>query len=335
MKPRERTPNRVIFVLVLAVALPFVVSYVVYYGFGTNYTADVFNEEGFREQYESGVYRYRILGRHLLLGTHSLMESDFFVSRMIREHLPDPPAGALILDPGTDPVFYASYFVLNTFFLVVCGILMYLILAGSPSVEKTLKLVAGILLMGLTQYVVCPYDTLSHALLLLTFLLMRRQPKFGLPMILLVLAASTLTRETAVLAIPFFIALNWDRVSARRPRELRHLILITAAFAATYLLLRILLGFDSALWQNVRLLENVSSPRSIAGFLALPVVAYPLAWVSGSRRKSLVFLVSCLPYWLAMLAIAETWEIRLWVPVWLGLLSLTPAGGQTSEWEVA
>ena len=324
----ERMYSRAVCVLLLAVALPCLVSYEVYYGFGTNYTADVFHEEGFREQYESGVYRYRVLGRHLLLGTHSLMESDLFISRLMREKLPEPPAGALALDARTDPVFYASYFVLNTFFLMMCGILMYLILAGSPVAEMTLKLLVAILLIGLTEYVVCPYDTLSYALVLLTFLLILRQQKFGLPMILLALAASTLARETAVLAIPFFIAHNWEGISARRPRQLRHLALMAGVFAATYLLLRVLLGFDSALWQNVRFLENISSTRSIAGFLALPVVAYPLTAVSGSRRKSLVFLAACLPYWLAMLVVAETWETRLWVPVWLGLLSMAPPAGK-------
>jgi len=335
VKLGELTPNRVVFMLMLAVALPFLVSYEVYYGFGTNYTADVFHEEGFREQYESGVYRYRVLGRHLLLGTHSLMESDLFFSRLMREHLPEPPAGALALDAGTDPVFYASYFVLNTFFLVLCGILMYLILAGSPVAEMTLKLLAAILLIGLTEYVVCPYDTLSYALVLLTFLLILRQSKFGLPMILVALAASTLARETAVLAIPFFIAHNLEGISARRPRQLRHLTLMAAVFAAIYMLLRVLLGFDSALWQNVRFLENISSTRSIAGFLALPVVAYPLTAVSGSRRKSLVFLAACLPYWLAMLVVAETWETRLWVPVWLGLLSMAPPAGKPSGGQAA
>jgi len=321
--------SRRICAFLLAFVLPCLVSYEVYYGFGTNYTADVFHEEGFREQYESGVYRYRILGRHLLLGTHSLMESDFFASRLLREHLPGPPGGALALDGRTDPTFYSSYFVLNTFFLVLCCVLMYLILAGSPLAERMLRLLVAILLIGLTQYVVCPYDTLSYALILLTFLLILRQRKYGLPTVLLALAASTLARETAVLAIPFFIAHNWDGVSARRPREILHLALMAAVFAATYLVLRLLLGFDSAVWQNVRFLENISSTRSIAGFLAMPVVAYPLAAISGRRRKSLVFLLACLPYWLAMLVVAETWETRLWVPVWLGLLSMAPPAGRT------
>ncbi|MBD3370382.1 hypothetical protein GF402_08480 [Candidatus Fermentibacteria bacterium] len=314
--------SRALYLVALVVGLPFLVSYVVYYGFGTNYTADVFHEEGFREQYESGVYRYRILGRYTLLGTHAFIESDFIVSRLLRSQCPDPPAGVQTLDDRADSDFYTAYFIQNTLFLVLCSIIMYAILARAPQSERTLKLTLLPLLIGLTQYVVCPYDTLSYVFILLTFLLIQRQFRYRMPILLLALAVSTLVRETAALAIPFFVADHWNGISRGETRRLRQLGLLTGTFLATYLLLRVVLGFNAAFWQNVRLLDNLLSLRCLLGFLALGIVAYPLAVISASRRKCLVFMLASSPYWLAMLFIAVTWELRLWVPVWLGLLVL-------------
>lgn len=318
--------SKYLYVMMLAVALPFLVGYVVHYGFGTNYTNEVFHEEGFRDQYESGIYRYRVLGRHLLLGTYELIRSDFFLSRLVRSQCPSPPVGALMLDDEADSAFYASYFALNTFFLVICSILMYAILAGAPPLERTLKLILLPLLIGLTQYVVCPYDTLSYAFILVTFLLILKPFKYRLPLLLLALAAGTLARETAAVAIPFFIAHNWKDISRGEPRKLGWLGLLVGTFLATYLLLRVALGFDGALWENVRLLDNLSSLRCLLGFSALGIVAYPLAVMSGNRRKCLVFIIASSPYWLAMLFIAVTWELRLWVPIWLGLLAFWGRG---------
>jgi hypothetical protein len=315
-------PDRWLRLLILAVALPFVVGYVVHYGFGTNYTADVFHERGFRRQYESGIYRYRILGRHLLLGTYGLMRSDFAPFRMLRSQCPEPPAGVKMLDDRADRVFYAAYFLQNTLFLVLCSLFMYGILARSPQAERTLKLALLPLLIGLTQYVVCPYDTLSYALILLTFLLILRPPRYGLPLLLVALALSTLVRETAAIAIPFFVAHHWKDIAGGDARQLRRLGLLTGTFLATYLLLRVVLGFETAFCENVRLVDNLFSLRCLLGFLALGIFAYPLATASGSRRKAIVFLAASSPYWIGMLFIAVTWETRLWVPVWLGLMSI-------------
>jgi hypothetical protein len=312
---------------VLTVVFPFIVSLVVYYGFATNYTGHVFNEAGFRAQYESGVFKYRVLGRELLLATHRLVNSQSFPAQVIRKLFARTPASLATIDPQADPTFYAAYFVQNTFFLVLSCILLYFLLSATAGPPVPVNYVVGVLLMGITQFAVCPYDTLSYSLLLLSFFLIMRVFRFSFPLLAVVLCVGTLVRESAALALAFYFAYRYDEIASFRRRALSELALLIGAFVVTYGLLRVLLGSDQAIWQELTLRANLTHFMPLTGIAAMPVVAYLLCAGSKRIRQCFIFLAASLPYLLAMVMVGHTWEIRLWVPVWLGLICLAGSRG--------
>ena len=310
--------------LALTVAFPCLVSVVVYYGFGTNYTAGVFHEAGFRSQYQSWTYKYRILGPFLLLRTHQFVNSQCAPAGLMRRVLARTPVSVQALDKETDPTFYAAYFLLNTLCMVFACVFLYLLLAGGASAREVTgpTMVAG-LLMGLTQYVVCPYDTLSYALLLLSFLLIVRPFRFSFPLLALTIAVSTLTKETAALTLSFFFAYHYRDLLVPRSRELRRLAILALVFVSVYAWLRLHFGISTrAVWYDVTLWSNLRDPFHLVGIAAMPIVSYLLCAGSRNLKRCLFFLAASSPYILAMPIIALGWEMRLWVPVWLGLICL-------------
>lgn len=188
----ERAARRILRWLVLAIALPALVGFVAYYGFCTNYTGRVFHEAGFRRLYESGVYKYRVLGR---------------------------------------------------------------------------------------------------------------------------------SRESAALVLAFCAAYHWRELRHRRRRHVAELAVLTLAFVATYVGLRLWLGMDRGVYQSVQLARNLQA-HSVAGFCLLLLISYAIG--AGSRNETACrrFMLACSPYVAAMVVIARPWEIRLWTPIWLGLLVL-------------
>lgn len=320
-------PTKIIHAVVLTVVFPFLLSLVVYYGFGTNYTGGVFHEAGFRQQYEHGIYKYRVLGPILLIKTYGFMKSEWLPAPITRGFSKTLPASTRILDEQADGLFYAAYFIQNTFFLVLGSIVLYLLLthrypANASSVSSSQMI--GTFLMVITQYVVCPYDTLSYSLILLSFLLIVRPFRFSYLVLLLVLVINTLSRESAALTLSFFFSYHYSKIISLNRKELRQLAGLVGMFFATYTLIRLHFGFDDhTLYQSVQLESNLRHPLGLAGILALPVVAYSLCAETRNLKRCLIFTLASSPYFLGMIAIASTWEIRLWVPVWLGLLILT------------
>ena len=318
--------HRWVHAAILGVAFPFLLSMFVYYGFATNYTGHTFHEEGFRRQYESGIFRYRVLGRHLLLETDRFLSSGSDSARVARKLFAIPPASLAILDPRADATFYAAYFVQNTLFLILSAILLYLLLGESPTTLASGGFVAGVSLMAISQYAVCPYDMLSCSLILLSFLLIVRQSQFGFPILVLIVGVSTLTRESSALTLAFYFAYHHRALLRFERKEMTQLGLLVVAFGLTYGLLRVFFGLEHALFRRTELLANLGSFTNVVGLVAMPVVAYLVCAGSGQLRRCLVFLACSAPYLVAMLAVATTWEIRLWVPVWLGLISLAALG---------
>jgi hypothetical protein len=319
---KRNMAKRYLHAVILTVVFPCFVSLVVYYGFATNYTGGVFHEAGFRAQYESGIYKYRVLGRHLLLRTHQLIVSQSLPALIVAKLFGKTPASLVRLDPQADAKFYAAYFVQNTFFMVLSCIVLYFLLPKTATPPVSGPYVFGVLLMGITQYVVCPYDTLSYSLVLLSFFLITRPFRFSFPILVFVLCASTLVRESAALTLSFYFAYHHAELMNFKRRELRQLGLLIGTFVVTYLLLRVYCGLNEAVWQEVKLRANLTAFKTWAGIMVMPVVSYMLCAGSRKLKQCLIFLAASLPYLLSMVVIANTWEIRIWVPIWLGLICL-------------
>src|SRR3954466_5677033 len=110
-----------------SVVLPTFLNIFVYFGFVTAYTTTTFTKEGFLGQYRNGIYRYRVLGRVLLLSVNRVLE------RHPVYHLPPD-----LLDwlGGTTESLYLSYFVLNTvFFCLTMGVLHRLFETKGPDMS--------------------------------------------------------------------------------------------------------------------------------------------------------------------------------------------------------
>lgn len=301
---------------VLGFLIPIVLSFVVYAGFNSNYTSQGLTLRGFMEQYFNGVYRYRIIGRGLLLETYELVKN----------------LGLPVLETSVgDPQLYSAYFYLNTFFLCLTCATLFFVLGGHKrasfsTVELPLLFMCS--LMSLGQFVVVPYDTLSYFLLAISAFVVLRSKKTVYQIILLsvLVILATLTRESVVLILSLYFSVNFSLIW-RIPKGLRlsheqvTLLVIAACFTLTYLILRFYLGFSKSLFQNLTIVGN-SNLLSVLGLLFLIGMGFLLLASPSRSKTSLLFTISSLPYLVPMGLIAVTWEIRLWVPFLMLLLLL-------------
>lgn len=302
--------------LVLGVIIPALLGIFTYVGFFTNFTTGVFNQAGFEQQYlHSSIYRFRVLGTHLLLWTYEQIKdwplADF------------APYGLKSVDKNGDANFYYAYFLVNTAFL--CLTCISLVLAFSRHAARKdffhvdLPVLSLALLMSFAQFVITPYDTLSYFFLAATlpFCMKARLSVPELAIFCLLMVLATLTRETAALTLSLYFTVHRHRLLQRTlTREQLTLLLLTAVFVLTYWALRWQLGMENATHHRFRLFRNFSDdPLPIVGAIFFPAVLSLFFTDSRGRRDLGIFLLASLPYWLAMFAVAYPWEIRLWVPI--------------------
>jgi hypothetical protein len=314
--------SRIIRLVCLGFVIPLVLSMVVYFGFTSNYSAGVFSEAGFREQYEVGIYKYRVLGRLTLLEINTIIENSTFPAIA--------PRAMFLLDRNGSPVFYTAYFLNNTLFLcLACGVLLLLFekLAPPRSVWVGDLLVALLcLLMAVTQYVVVPYDTMASFFLCLAFgLVIGEQKPARMILLGLVVVLGALTRETAALILAFYFAVHHRRLLARPfrwSREHTALLFLAACFFSTYAGMRLALGPGNAVFEDVQLKDNLTSSFGLAGLLFFLALTAILLLNGPGCRESLLFLLASLPYLLFILITARLWEMRLWIPVFLSIVTL-------------
>ena len=315
--------------LFLGCIIPTILSTVAYKGFTTNYTTGVFSRQGFENQYENGIYRYRILGRIMLLKTHDL----------VKEYdLPTiSPLSLKLLDEQGDELFYTAYFYLNTFFLCLTSLILIVLLDGNRTeafIMVDLPLLCMCFLMTITQYVVVPYDILSYFFLAVSTLLIIRgnQSAWNLFVLCCVVVLATLTRETAILILAFYLAIHHSAIltnpkTFRVNRQQTALLILSVCFGCTYVALRFLLGFENAIFQDLWLFgkANLYSTMSILFLIGITLLC---AVTKVLTKELTVFVAASLPYILAMMLTASLWEIRIWTPVVLLLVILKVRAAQ-------
>ena len=152
------SPGRLLKFCSISLVLPFTLNFYAYYGFISNYSKDAFSKASFLVQFEAGIYKYRILGRHLILFLNDILETYGLEDRN-SERLK-------FLDSRASAHFYDSYFVLNTVFLCLTSAVLYLIYSQKifdlSEREKYLWIVVLLFYMVLSQFAVVPYDILSY-----------------------------------------------------------------------------------------------------------------------------------------------------------------------------
>jgi len=303
-------------VLLLGFVIPLILSTIVYQFFSTNLTSgELFSKQGFEGQYENGVYKYRVLGRILLLKTYDLIT------------LYQIPASApkSILDGHGDPQFYAAYFFMNTIFLCLTSVVLFFIFDGHHRKDFTtveLPLLFLCILMAITQFVVVPYDTLSYFFVALAAQLIIHDNRTSRRTIALgaIVILATLTRESSSLILAFYFAINYRDLLARPAnfrlnQKQRALLTIAFCFLCTYVGLRFIFGYEHAVYQRFRLLANMTSQLSVSGAIFFASLAFLLLSTKPSSKEISVFFIAALPYILPIFLAANTGEIRLWTPV--------------------
>jgi hypothetical protein len=311
---RRARPVQLGLFLSFAIVVPLVTIMSTHIWLRSAYSSRLFHLQGFLDQYESGIYRYRVLGRQLLLAIY----------RTLLGHGHDMPL-PVAADPQATRYFYASYVLLNGTCLFISNLVLLILLwsyrRGISDLRCALYLFTW-LILALSTYAVTPYDQLAYALMLLAFLAATARPiwiayaAIGAAAIL-----GGLTRETEFLVSPAF----WTIAIFTKGRLSRRFAVLglvhVALFAACYVALRIALPGRPEIAQG---LSFGGGKLAVPGLLVMSVLVYVgLALFSreyAGYKPGIVFLGLSFPYVLTVLLSGVLTELRLIVPIVLSHL---------------
>jgi hypothetical protein len=318
--------------LIVGAALPILWSIFVYSGFTSNYTGGVFTVEDVIERYQgaTGISRYRVLGPYLLLQIVGALQH---LERALPIHAWN--RNILVAVTPFDYHVYEGYVLLNGAAFVVWSVVLGLhlrLVLGPRQALADLLLLTTQTVIALTAFTVTPYDHLSY--LFITLLFCGFVAEYPSWLLVGVTVLGALTRESVVLAILAAGATVGVPALVGPSSQRLRFWLICAAFAATYLALRLALGFESALVETQMVGVNFQriDVLSILGVtFGLIAAMLPALFTSFSRRQC-VFLLATLPYWAVILWSGIWFEARLYVPVFLGsvLIAATELGSAQS-----
>ncbi len=309
--------SKIVFVTMLAI----VVNIFVYFAFGNVYSSILFNKEVFLEQYTNGVYQYRFLSIQLLLWTYDVISALPFKI----------PLKMYFWDAKADPNFFLAYAALNTIFLVLFAIVMVLILESKKIIasetEKILLVAVAVFSIGITQFVIVPYDCSSYFFLLLFIGIFLRYLDNGrtslLILLLAILVVSTINRETSALSISFAAVLLFQKFGIKKESVLP-VFFMGISFVIVYILMRVLRHSFSTN-DGSTLVYNFTQIRNWIGILFWIIFFWfsmILAKDDRAKKSILLFHVFALPYIIMCFYTGALYEIRLYIPLFLSSLIL-------------
>lgn len=295
--------------LSFAIVIPLVTIVATHIWLRSAYSTNIFHLQGFLDQYDSGIYRYRILGRETLLAFYHLL----------LRHRHDVPL-AVAADPYATRYFYAAYVLLNGVCLFVSNLALLILLWNYREGISDLRCGCYFftwLILALSTYTVTPYDQLAYALMLLALLAAHARPVW---MAYAVVGAAAilggLTRETEFLVSPalWTVAIFTKGRTSRRFAAMGYVHI--AFFAACYLALRIFVSGPAAVAQG---LSFGGGKVALPALVVMSVIVYMgLALFSreyAGYKPGIVFLVLASPYVVTVLLSGAFWELRLVVPI--------------------
>lgn len=314
--------NSIFVRIFFAVLLSFTVSSFVYFAFGNIYSSKILNYPDFQEQFHSGIYQYRILSGWLLTGIYEAlgnMDMDYSMFKF------------KFLNPSSEPRMYLAFYLLNTFFTVLCGIMMALITECRNFVatasEKILMIAAGIFAIALTQFVIVPYDVSSYFLLLIffRFLMQYLNSPFTSRLIILalIILVSTLNRESSALSLSLAATLLYNRYGLSK-KTLAPVMVLGTVFLSTYLGMR-LLNHSFTTNDGNLLAENFTQAKNMLGMLfwiTFFLFSILISNSNVSRKNILIFHLLAVPYIIMSFYTGILYEARLYIPLFLSSLLL-------------
>jgi hypothetical protein len=323
----------------IGVFFPLIVQYVFYYQFTTNYTKDAFSEQGFKNIYDAKVYKSRQLGKRLHLWIYSKLSSIDKMKQLradaANEKNPFNSKRLSNMDVAADPVFYFTYFLMAVFFTVLTALLLLYIfddkdLFTLSNSQKELLVLFFVLIIGFTQFVITPYDTIGYffeAAGIFFFLKYFKKKNIGYYLgLLLTIIVATINRETSLLIISFMAAVYFYLYSFKL-KWIRELIVPALCFIIPYLVLKLAQTGDADFTDESKLAVNLDIRNSYAirGLAFTAFVLYFILVTLNKNKTPLVkyFLFFALPYIIIIHAVGVMIEYRLWMPVIEGAIVLS------------
>lgn len=313
--------NGFLFVIIL----PFLLYFMSYYGFESSYTR-LKSSERPPEFLFNSVYAYRVIPNFI-----SVKMTDF-VEYFIRYQTPF--LKNFLSKNGTP--FYHGLFLVNSFFFILCSLILNKIFTLNPSefiIDIKMRRIVHLLsifFIVITQYAPTNCDTIALFCYLsgvyLTFrYFLTQKVRFYLFLVILI-AVSTFVRETACLNIAFFAALffNFNELKKLQFKSILAIIPLIIAFIVPYLGLRqIVVNSEITFVEGFYINRNFTSPFNLAGLLFACIIMYFIYHLcTGNINNEFIgkYLFFSLPYLLMITLVGLFWEIRLFLPIILTFL---------------
>ncbi|MCP2037014.1 hypothetical protein [Chryseobacterium sp. HSC-36S06] len=317
--------------LIFATLLAFTVNSFVYFSFGNIYSSKILNYSAFQQQFSSGIYQYRILSGYFLLWIYEFL-STFNIDYSILK--------LKFFDAAAEPKMYLSFFLLNTFFMVLTAAVMVLITETKNFVatysEKLLLITVAILTVALSQFVIVPYDISSYFFLLLFFLMLIRYLKKNSVQQLIILGIimliSTVNRESSALSLSLAATLLYAKFGLKK-ETLFPLAVLGITFILTYFGMRMMSESFTTNDGNL-FFKNFSQPKNILGLLFWAlffVFPFLVAKDRASMRNIIIFHLLSIPYIVMCFYAGILYEIRLYIPLFLCAMFLSRTDVKTFE----
>lgn len=308
--------------ILFAILLAFTVNSFVYFSFGNIYSSKILNYTAFSQQFQSGIYQYRILSGYFLLWIYdflSILNIDYRIFKL------------KFLDPGSEPKMYLSFYILNSFFATLSAIIFVVITDTKNFIatnsEKVLMTAVVIFVMAFTQFVIVPYDLSSYFLLLLFFYILlkylKKKTTTLLVVLMILMVISTLNRESSALSLSLAATLLYDKFGLKK-ETIKPLFLLLLIFVAVYFGMRLMNESFSTNDGNL-FNQNFTQPKNILGLLfwiAFFSLTLILAKDRNARRNIIIFHLLSFPYILMCFYTGILYEIRLYVPLFITSLIL-------------
>ncbi|MEG0759939.1 hypothetical protein [Chryseobacterium sp.] len=306
--------------------LPFLLFFIVYYGFESSYVK-LKTMERAPDFMFSSVYAYRVIPNFLTVQVTDFL--TYFVNSYLLSIKP------FIVKNGS--IFYHSFFVINVFFFIASSLVFDKILrfnpnlfASDPRLRKLLHFF-GIFLMVVVQYVPTNCDSIAIFFFLSGMFFSLRFAKFKQNKDLLYLCGvifiSTFVRETACLNIAFFGALFFDYQSFRIKNFAfyKEILLLVLAFIIPYVILRLMIPQEASLAEGFYLVQNFTSPFNFVGLVFGILFLYFIYELCGVAERNILrnFLILSVPYLGMITFVGLFWETRLFLPLLLGALVIS------------
>ncbi|ROI14557.1 MULTISPECIES: hypothetical protein [Epilithonimonas] len=315
----ESLKANLFFKLIFVSLFAIIVNIFIYFAFGNVYSAPLFDIDSFKEQYESGVYQYRWLSTYLLIYIYDFLESLPFRIKLKMD----------FWDKNAQPNMFFAYAFLNTFFLILSNIILLLItetkyfLANQS--EKIFIITISTLSIGISQFVLVPYDCSSYFFLfafVLVFLkYLENKKNILLLLLIIILVISTLNRESSALSLSFAAVILYQLFGLKK-ESLIPIGYLTISFLATYILVRFVADSFDVRNENF-FLGNIRETRSRFGILFWIVFFIFSLLVSNNKQTTkniLIFHLFSLPYIFMCFYTGALYEIRLYIPIFLSCL---------------